>query len=149
MNVVHMKYAVEVAKAGSINKASEILLVAQPNLSRSIKELEADLGITIFSRTSKGMTLTPKGEEFMGYAKNILRQLDEVEMMYKSELPAKQTFSVSVPRASYIAGLCKVFKLYRQKFSGYILSGNQFQPRYQKYTGTQLSFGYYPLCLTF
>ena len=103
MNVIHMKYAVEVAKAGSINKASEVLHVAQPNLSRSIKELEADLGITIFSRTSKGMTLTPKGEEFMGYAQNILRQLDEVEMMYKSELPAKQIFSVSVPRASYIA----------------------------------------------
>ena len=75
MNVIHMKYAVEVAKAGSINKASETLLVAQPNLSRSIKELEADLGITIFLRTSKGMTLTPKGEEFMGYAKNILSQL--------------------------------------------------------------------------
>ncbi len=103
MNVIHMKYAVEVAKAGSINKASETLLVAQPNLSRSIKELEADLGITIFSRTSKGMTLTPEGEEFIGYAKNILRQLDEIEMMYKSELPTKQTFSVSVPRASYIA----------------------------------------------
>ncbi len=103
MNVIHMKYAVEVAKAGSINKASETLLVAQPNLSRSIKELEADLGITIFLRTSKGMILTPKGEEFMAYAKNILRQLDELEKMYKSELPAKQTFSVSVPRASYIA----------------------------------------------
>ena len=96
MNVIHMKYAVEVAKAGSINKASETLLVAQPNLSRSIKELEADLGITIFLRTSKGMTLTPKGEEFMGYAKNILSQLDELETMYKSELPAKQTFSQTV-----------------------------------------------------
>ena len=61
------------------------------------------MGITIFLRTSKGMTLTPKGEEFMGYAQNILSQLDELETMYKSELPAKQTFSVSVPRASYIA----------------------------------------------
>jgi DNA-binding transcriptional LysR family regulator len=98
-----MKYAVEVAKAGSINKASETLLVAQPNLSRSIKELEADLGIAIFSRTSKGMTLTPQGEEFIGHAKNILRQLDELETLYKTELPAKQIFSISVPRASYIA----------------------------------------------
>ena len=53
MNILHMKYAVEVAKAGSINKASEILLVAQPNLSRSIKELEADLGITIFCAPQK------------------------------------------------------------------------------------------------
>ena len=103
MNVIHMKYAVEVARAGSINKASEQLLVAQPNISRSIKELEADLGITIFSRTSKGMVLTPEGEEFMGYANNILHQLDEIETMYKTGIPAKQTFSVSVPRASYIA----------------------------------------------
>lgn len=103
MNVIHMKYAVEVARAGSINKASEVLLVAQPNLSRAIKELEADLGITIFSRTPKGMTLTPEGEEFVAYAGNILRQLDEIETMYKTALPAKQTFSISVPRASYIA----------------------------------------------
>ena len=53
MNILHMKYAVEIAKVGSINKASEVLLIAQPNFSRSIKELESDLGITIFSRTSK------------------------------------------------------------------------------------------------
>lgn len=103
MNTIHMKYAVEVAKAGSINKASETLLVAQPNLSRSIKELEADLGITIFLRTSKGMMLTPEGEDFIGHAKNILGQLDELENMYKTELPARQKFSISVPRASYIA----------------------------------------------
>lgn len=75
MNILHMKYAVEIAKVGSINKASETLLMAQPNLSRSIKELEADLGITIFDRTSKGMLLTPEGEEFIGYAKNILPSL--------------------------------------------------------------------------
>ncbi len=103
MNIMHMKYAVEVAKAGSINKASESLLIAQPNLSRSIKELEADLGITIFSRTSKGMTLTPDGEEFIGYASNILDQLDGIEMMYKAGIPARQIFSISVPRATYIA----------------------------------------------
>lgn len=103
MNYLHMKYVVTVADAGSINKAAEELLVAQPNLSRSIKELEADLGISIFRRTSKGMTLTPEGAEFVGYAKNILRQIDEVEQMYKSGAPAKQLFSISVPRASYIA----------------------------------------------
>lgn len=103
MNVIHMKYAVEIAKAGSINKASEALLVAQPNLSRAIKDLEADLGITIFSRTSKGMILTPEGEEFIGYAESILRQLNDIEKMYKAGLPPKQMFSISVPRASYIA----------------------------------------------
>ena len=98
-----MKYAVEVAKAGSINKASEALLIAQPNLSRSIKELEADLGITIFDRTAKGMALTPEGEEFIGYSKAILRQIDNVEKLYKSGIPIKQRFSVSAPRATYIS----------------------------------------------
>lgn len=63
MNITHMKYALEVAKAGSLNKASETLLIAVPNISRSIKELESDLGITIFDRTTKGMSLTPEGEE--------------------------------------------------------------------------------------
>ena len=76
MNILHMKYAVEVAKVGSLNKAAETLLIAQPNISRSIKELEADLGITIFDRTSKGMFLTPEGENFIGYAKNILKQIE-------------------------------------------------------------------------
>lgn len=103
MNVLHMKYAVEVANEGSINKASEKLLIAQPNLSRSIKELEADLGISIFARSSKGMTLTPEGEEFIHYAKKILRQIYEIELMYKTGKPAKQQFSISVPRASYIS----------------------------------------------
>ncbi len=103
MNILHMKYAVEVAKSGSVNKASEALLIAQPNLSRSIKELEADLGITIFDRTTKGMTLTPDGETFIGYAKAILTQIDSIENLYKTGLPIKQRFSVSVPRASYIA----------------------------------------------
>lgn len=103
MNILHMKYAVEVAKAGSINKASEALLIAQPNLSRSIKELEADLGITIFDRTAKGMALTPEGEEFIGYSKAILRQIDNVEKLYKSGIPIKQRFSVSAPRATYIS----------------------------------------------
>lgn len=103
MNILHMKYALEVAKAGSLKKASETLLIAVPNISRSIKELEADLGITIFERTAKGMSLTPKGEEFMNFARSILGQIDQVEKYYKDGAPNKQTFSISVPRASYIS----------------------------------------------
>ena len=103
MNILHMKYAVEVARAGSLNKAAEKLYVALPNLSRSIKELEADLGIAIFDRSAKGMTLTPEGEEFIGYAKGILKHIDQVERLYKNGSPDKQRFSISVPRACYIA----------------------------------------------
>ena len=103
MNILHMKYAVEVARLGSLNKAGETLLTAQPNISRSIKELEADLGISIFNRSAKGMILTPEGEEFIHYAKSILKQIDEVEMLYKQGSLKKQKFSISGPRASYIA----------------------------------------------
>ena len=103
MNILHMKYAVEVAKLGSLNKAAETLLIAQPNISRSIKELEADLGITIFNRSAKGMVLTPSGEEFINYAQSILKQIEEVELLYRQGSPKKQKFSVSVPRACYIS----------------------------------------------
>lgn len=103
MNILHMKYAVEVARVGSLNKASETLLIAQPNISRSVKELENDLGITIFERTAKGMLPTPEGEEFLEYAKGILKQIEQVENMYKNGAAKKQHFSISVPRANYIS----------------------------------------------
>lgn len=103
MNILHVKYAVEVAKAGSLNKASEALLIAQPNLSRSIKELESDLEITIFDRSAKGMFLTPEGEEFIGFAKEILAQIEQMEHFYKDNSFKKQKFSISVPRACYIS----------------------------------------------
>ncbi len=109
MNLLHMKYAVEVARAGSLNKAAERLFVALPNVSRSIRELETDLGITIFDRSSRGMTLTPEGEEFIGYAKSILHQIEQVEQLYRDGGPAKQRFSISVPRACYIADAFAAF----------------------------------------
>ena len=103
MNFLHVKYALTVAKTGSLSKASEELLIAVPNISRSIKELEADLNITIFERTTKGMQLTLEGEEFLGFAKGILEQIDQVENYYKHGAPQKQKFSISVPRACYIS----------------------------------------------
>ncbi|MDD6265942.1 MAG: LysR family transcriptional regulator [Clostridia bacterium] len=103
LNLLHMKHALEVAKAGSLGKASESLLIAAPNISRSIRELESDLGITIFDRTQSGMKLTPEGEEFINFAKGIIGQIDEVERFYKEGSPKKQKFSISVPRACYIS----------------------------------------------
>jgi DNA-binding transcriptional LysR family regulator len=98
-----MKYALEVARLGSLNKAAESLMVAQPNISRSIKELEGDLGIKIFNRTSRGMVLTPDGEEFVDYANDILRRIDKMEQAYRDGSHKKRKFSVSVPRACYIS----------------------------------------------
>ena len=103
MNILHLKYAVEVEKTRSINKAAENLFMSQPNLSRAVKELEESLGITIFKRTTKGIEITPQGEEFLGYAKKILLQIDQVEALYKGDAEKKQTFSISVPRASYVS----------------------------------------------
>ena len=103
MNIIHMKYAVEIAKVGSISKAGENLRIAQPNLSRSIKALEEELGITIFERTSRGMELTPDGETFIQHANAILTQVQTVENLYKSSSVTLNRFSISVPRGSYIA----------------------------------------------
>lgn len=109
MNILHMKYAVEVARLGSLNKASETLFIAQPNISRSIKELEADLGITIFNRSAKGMELTAEGEEFISYAESILKQIDSVYSKYKNGTPIKKSFSLSSPRSFYIANAFSSF----------------------------------------
>ena len=109
MNLLHMKYAVEVARLGSLNKAAETLMIAQPNISRSIKELEADLGITIFQRSAKGMVLTPDGEEFIGYAQDILLRLDKIEKSYRDGSHKKRKFSISVPRACYISAAMAEF----------------------------------------
>ena len=82
MNLLHMKYAVEIAETNSINKAADKLYVGQSALSRAIKELEASIGVTLFERSAKGMFLTSDGEIFIRYAKNILKQVDEVEEMF-------------------------------------------------------------------
>ncbi len=103
MNLLHMKYAVTVAKTNSINKAAKELFVGQSALSRAIKELETDLGITLFERSAKGMTLTAEGETFIDCAENILSRVDMVENMFKKDKSEKLKFSVSVPRASYIS----------------------------------------------
>ncbi len=103
MNLLHIKYAVEVAEAGSINQAAEKLLTGQPNLSRAIKELESSIGITIFERSAKGMRLTSDGEIFMNYAKNILRQVDAIEEAFSKGIVNCRRFSLAAPRADYIA----------------------------------------------
>ncbi len=118
MNIFHIKYAVEVAKVGSINKASENLGMAQPNISRAIKDLEADFGITIFDRSAKGMKLTPEGRDFIAYAQKILDQMNELERKYKGEHPGREKLSVALPHGSYITGVISEFakKLNKDEF---------------------------------
>lgn len=103
MNLMHLKYMLAVAETGSINKAAEKLYVGQPNLSRAIRELENSLGGPLFDRSAKGMVLTPEGEIFLKYARGILKQVEEAEAVFRKAEAEKKQFSISVPRASYIA----------------------------------------------
>ena len=102
-NLLQLKYAVEVEKTGSISKAAENLYMNQPNLSKSIRELEDDIGIAIFDRTAKGVVPTEKGREFLGYARNILSQIAEMEALYRPTDDKKIRFDLCAPRASYVS----------------------------------------------
>ena len=102
MNLMHLKYVVEIYKTKSFIKAAENLYMGQPNLSRAIKELEQDLGIKIFNRTKKGVEVTYDGEEFVQYAKKILGDVEEIEKRYTQIGRVKERFSILGPRSSYI-----------------------------------------------
>lgn len=103
MNTLHLKYAVAISETGSLRGASEKLLIAPSNLSRSIRDLEKDLGIRIFVRTRNGMKLTPEGDNLLRNARTVLSQIDELEEYYQNKYAPKQSFSISVPGAGYIA----------------------------------------------
>ena len=103
MKIEHLKYALEVEKTGLISKAAENLYMQQPHLSKAIKELEANIGIKSFNRTSKGVVPTKDGAEFLVYARGIVEQVEEVEQMYKHRDPDTHKFDVSVPMACYVA----------------------------------------------
>ncbi len=103
MNILHMKYAVEIAKCGSINKAAERLMMNQPNLSRAVKELETSIGVKIFERSAKGIAVTPEGIVFLKHANKILKQVDDLEKLFDKSEMTKKKFSITVPRASYIS----------------------------------------------
>lgn len=87
---------------GSITKAASNLFMGQPNLSKAIKEIENEIGISVFKRSAKGVFPTEKGAEFLEYAKTILVQMDKIEALYKPESSGIIKFATSVPRATYI-----------------------------------------------
>ncbi len=103
MNTLHFRYAVEIEKTRSITQAAENLYMAQPNLSKAIKELENTLGITIFRRTSKGVIPTDQGVKFLGYAKQVLMQIDNMEAIHSPEKCKNNKLRISVPRTGYIS----------------------------------------------
>ena len=102
MNTLHFKYALEVAKTHSITLAADNLFMAQPNLSKAIKELEENLGFHIFERTSKGVITTSKGEEFLIYARNVIKQIKMMKQLSHTDSHQIQRFNISVPRCCCI-----------------------------------------------
>lgn len=72
MTLQQLKYAIAIASNKSMNKAAKELFISQPSLSGTIKELENEIGIEIFIRSNRGIVITPEGEEFIGYARQVL-----------------------------------------------------------------------------
>lgn len=103
MDLQQLRNVQEVARCGSISRAAKNLYMSQPNLSKSIRELEEELGIPLFRRTVHGVEVTLSGEQFLQYARNILAQMDKLSALYQNRKSSDLYLSVCVPRASYIA----------------------------------------------
>ena len=101
MTIQQLKYTITIANQGSFNKASEVLYISQPSLTGAIKELEKELGITIFYRSGKGVTLTNEGVEFLAYAREIYGQFENVLERYGENGNRKKMFSVSTQHYTF------------------------------------------------
>ena len=101
MTIPQLRYAVAISEAGSINRAAEILYVAQPSLTSAVRALEQELGVTLFSRSGRGVTLTNDGTEFICYARQVLQQYDALLEKYGKSGTLKKKFGVSSQHYSF------------------------------------------------
>lgn len=102
MNTTYLIYALEIERVGSISQAAQNLYMAQPNLSKAIRELEKELGFAIFKRTAKGVSPTEEGTEFLYHARQIMEQVGAVERISQRIGTDKLKYKISIPRGSYI-----------------------------------------------
>lgn len=101
MTLVQLKYITVIADMGSINEAAKALFLAQPSLSAAVRDLEKELGMEIFRRGSRGVSLTPEGEEFLGYARQVIDQYDLIESRFVKRTGTKEKFGVSAQHYSF------------------------------------------------
>lgn len=101
MTLQQLKYTVTVAETGTFSEAAKLLFLSQPSLTKSIKELEKEMKITIFDRTNKGISVSKEGEIFLGYARQVLEQAALLEEKYKNHAGGKQKFRVSTQHYSF------------------------------------------------
>lgn len=101
MTLQQLKYIIKVIECGSITEAARQLFISQPSLSAAIKEIEVEFGIVIFHRTSKGISMTAEGSEFLSYARQIIEQTELLEQRYLNAKPSKQLCSVSTQHYAF------------------------------------------------
>lgn len=101
MTITQLRYAITVANENSMNEAARKLFISQPSLSTAVKELEEELGIKLFNRTSRGILVTPEGKEFIGYARQVVEQYELIETKYISKEQIKKKFSVSMQHYTF------------------------------------------------
>jgi DNA-binding transcriptional LysR family regulator len=99
MTLQQLHYIIEISETGSMNKAAEQLYIAQPSLTSAVKELEKEIGIQIFNRSGRGVTLTADGVEFLTYARQVYQQYETLQERYSGG--AKKKFSVSAQHYSF------------------------------------------------
>lgn len=95
MTLQQLKYAVTVAECGTISAAAEKLFISQPSLTTAVRELESEMGVTIFSRTNRGVIVSREGEEFLGYARQILSQAQLLQERFSGREQGEKRFAVS------------------------------------------------------
>ena len=94
MTLAQLRYVITVAQLGTLSSAAKRLYISQPSLTSAIKELEKELGITIFIRTNKGVILSRQGEEFLGYARQVIEQTNLIEEKYLQDQNVKHEFCI-------------------------------------------------------
>ena len=103
MTLQQLRYLIAVAERGSMTEAAKSLFISQPSLSNAIKEVERNVGFRIFNRSRSGITLTAKGMEFLGYARQVVQQMDILESKYGGAPDPKQRFCVSTQHYTFTA----------------------------------------------
>lgn len=101
MTLQQLKYVITVAETGTITEAADRLYISQPSLTNAIHELEKEMNIQIFNRTNKGINLSKEGEDFLGYARQVLEQATILEDKYKGGDGGKKQFCVSTQHYSF------------------------------------------------
>ena len=104
MNTQHLQYLIEIERTRSVSQAAENLFIGQPNLSRILHEMEANLGFKIFERTSKGVRSTERGAIFLQHAKSIIRELERIDALGPRH-PVENRLRICIPRAAFILDL--------------------------------------------